>query len=162
MVSRTSFVAVWLVLLACGDAAPEAGAACAEQAAAHLARGRALLDQSRDGEHYRAEGFEAAVAELRAAAESGSRDAQSLYGRTLFASLFARSAPVPAERDAYVSALVALRRAGLAGDEKARAFLPSWATDAPALDAPPLDALPRAWLDQAIADAAAPIACPGS
>ncbi len=160
MVSRVSFAAISILLFACGEGTSDGR--CAEQAAAGLERGRALLDESRDGEHYRVDGFDAAMAELRGAAEQGSRDAQSLYGRTLFGSLFSHSGPAPSERAAYVSALVALRRAGRAGDEEARAFLPGWSAASPSTSSPPLDALPSAWLDEAIAEAEMPVRCPAS
>lgn len=149
-----------LLVIACQATPPATSGDCAGWAATRLAAGRAALDRSRDGEHYRTEGFEKAMAELREAAEAGSRDAQSLYGRTLFATRFSNRAPVPSERDDYVSALVALRRAGRAGDAAARRFLPGWSEDPPATSDPPLDALPRAWIEDALAGAAAPPVCP--
>lgn len=160
MISRWSWVVLSAVLVTCQAKPPPAVGTCnPEQAQALAARGRSLLDASLDGEHYRFGEFEEAMRVLRAAAASGSRDAQSLYGRTLFGSLFARAAPVESQRDEYVSALAALRRSARAGDEPAQRFLPGWSDDTPDLSAHPLDTMPEAWLHEAIERAEAPDEC---
>ena len=74
---------------------------------------------------------------------------------------FSNQAPVTEEREDYVSALAALRRAARAGDAQALAFLPGWAAATAPIEEPPLDAIPDDWQREAIERANAPRACEG-
>lgn len=123
-------------------------------------RGVALLEEARDGEHYRAEPFEQGLGALLTAAEQGHRGAQSLYGRRRFESLFMAQAPTEAERDDYVAALAFIRVAALRGDEDAAGYLPGIA-DAPDPSMPPYDSFAPEWIEQAVAKADAWIKCHG-
>jgi TPR repeat protein len=123
--------------------------------------GLARLADARDGEHFRSESFDEAMTALRAAAENGHLAAQSLYGRTLFVVLFSARAPVPEEREDYVSALTFLRVAIRAGEPQASAFMPALASNVTAPVAAPLDTLPPDWLRDAIERSDAWINCHG-
>lgn len=148
-----------------GDAAADAPAdapadAGAEGSAAEreYQEGERLLAASRDGEHVRAEPFEAAMEHLRRAAEDGHLEAQWRYGSTRFSTMFSTQKPLPTERAAYVSSLTMLRRAALRGHPQARAFIPALAappgTPLPRRLSPPLDQVPRPWLEAVMKDAA--------
>jgi len=135
------------------------GCATPEEAERDYARGVARLDEARDGEHLRTRPFEEAMALLRRAAETGNLPAQSLYGRTLFATRFAAESPRPDQRDDYVSALAFLRLAARRGDAEAARFLPALAADEVSASEPPLDGVPEDWLRAALARADAWTAC---
>jgi len=123
--------------------------------------GLTRLADARDGEHFRSGPFDEAMTALRTAAENGHLAAQSLYGRTLFGALFSARAPVPEEREDYVSALTFLRIAIRAGEPRAKAFMPALAADGTAPVAAPLDTLPPDWLGDAIERSDAWIDCHG-
>jgi len=124
------------------------------------AKGLAALEESRDGEHYSVEPFEAAIEALHFAANNGHLEAQSLHGRTLFGTMFTAQAPTPEEHDDYVAALAFLRIAAKRGDEDALSFMPAITAEASEVE-PPLDALPPGWVAEAFAEADAWIVCHG-
>lgn len=129
-------------------------------AAQAYADGVARLEESRDGEHYRAEPFEAGIDALKIAAQNGHLEAQSLYGRTLFGARFTTQAPTPEEKEDYVSAVAFLRIAAMAGDADAAAFMPGLTSDPAPLEAP-LDSLPEGWVVEAFSRADTWIECNG-
>ena len=147
-------------------AAPEAPETCpaladADAAASAYDRGVAKLDESRAGEHYLSEPFEAAIVLLREAAEGGHLQAQSLYGRTLFSVRFSKQKPVPEEQEDYVSAVAFLRIAATAGDAEAEAYMPGITA---VIEAPlemPLTSLPKPWVAEAFRRGDAWIDCYG-
>jgi TPR repeat protein len=123
-----------------------------------------MLEESRDGEHFLVEPFERAMARLRVAAEGGHLEAQHLYGVTLFGVMFTTQAPQPDERDDYVRALKLLRIAAKRGHQGARDAIPGLVGLGPDDDPPaepPLDQIPSEWLQEAIEQADAWIACYG-
>jgi hypothetical protein len=122
------------------------------------ARGRAQLEASRDGEHFASDRFEPAMALLREAAQGGERLAQSVYGKTRFATLFQLEAPRPEQREAYVEALAFWRTAALAEPEQDDSGITA-AT--PRRVDFPLAELPAPWLREAWARADAWIRCHG-
>jgi len=124
------------------------------------ADGVARLEESRDGEHYLAEPFEAGIEALKIAANNGHLAAQSLYGRTLFGVRFTAQEPRPEEKEDYVSAIAFLRIAAKAGDVDAMDFLPGLTSEPQPLEAP-LDSLPEGWVAEAFARADAWIECNG-
>lgn len=124
-------------------------------------RGVAKLDESRDGEHYRIQPFEAGVGALKVAASNGHLGAQSLYGRTLFGVMFTNDAPSAEEREAYVTAVLFLRVAAKAGESEAEGYLPGLTADSSAPLEPPLDSLPEGWVQEAFERADKWIECHG-
>ncbi len=124
-------------------------------------RGVKKLEESRDGEHYRVQPFEAGVGALKVAAENGNLEAQSLYGRTLFGVMFTNQAPTPEEREAYVTAVLFLRVAAKAGEPEAEGYLPGLTEDSAATLEPPLDSLPEGWVQEAFERADSWIECHG-
>ncbi|MCX4241114.1 SEL1-like repeat protein [Paraliomyxa miuraensis] len=134
----------------------------AESAQAAAEQGMQRLEQSRDGEHYLSGPFEEAMAQLRTAAEQGHREAQSLYGRTLFEVRFLAQAPTPEEREDYVAAFTFLRIAALRGDPAVDGYLPGLGDPQPLVTEEPLSQLPAEWLAEAWANADAWMTCHGS
>lgn len=132
-----------------------------EVAADAFARGKAKVEESRDGEHLRSELFEHGVDVLEVAAKNGNLKAQSLYGRTLFGARFSKGAPTDEEKDDYVSALAFLRIAAKAGDEDAVGFLPGLLFEPGQRPEVPLDSLPQGWVAEAFDAADAWIECYG-
>ncbi|MBV1857526.1 MAG: hypothetical protein KUG77_03875 [Nannocystaceae bacterium] len=124
-------------------------------------RGVAKLDESRDGEHYRAQPFDVGVGALKVAATNGHLKAQSLYGRTLFGVMFSRGAPSSEEREAYVTSVVFLRVAAKAGESQAEGYLPGLTADSDAALEPPLGILPEGWVEEAFERADKWIQCHG-
>lgn len=138
-----------------GPSPTKCGSLNAESVVAEAhALGMTLLEEARDGEHVRTDPFERAMQSLRMAAEHGHRTAQSTYGRTLLAVRNSKQAPVEAEHDDYVSALVFLRVAAQRGDGLAEAFLSE-------LDRPPFDDIPPPWRTEATTRAETWMACHG-
>lgn len=131
----------------------------ADVVAETYAKGAAQLEGARDGEHMKEAPLRAAMDTLKIAAENGSVPAQSLYGRTLFGTLFTAGAPEESQREDYVSAVAFLRLAAKAGDEAAANFMPGL-LDGPPLQMP-LDSLPEGWVEDAFERADAWIACHG-
>lgn len=125
------------------------------------ARGVERLEAAREGEHYRVEPFAEGMEALRRAAELGHHEAQSLYGRRSFESMFLVESPRPEEREAYVTALAYIRIAGRRGDPGAADYLPGLLTE-PDLTEPPFSEIPREWIREAIARADAWLSCHGS
>lgn len=125
-----------------------------------FARGASTLKEARDGEHMKAEPFRAAMDILKIAAQNGHVGAQSLYGRTLFGTLFTASAPADDQREDYVSAVSFLRVAAKSGDEQASEYLPGLLLDGPPFEMP-LDSLPEAWVLEAFARADDWVKCYG-
>lgn len=124
-------------------------------------RGVAKLEESRDGEHYRVQPFEAGVGALKVAAVNGHLKAQSLYGRTLFGVMFTNDAPTREEREAYVTAVLFLRVAAKAGESEAEGYLPGLTAELGATLEPPLDSLPEGWAHEAFERADKWIECHG-
>lgn len=134
-----------------------------DEAHAAFARGRDALKSARAGnEHIPVEVFDAAVADLRIAAQGGHIDAQSMLGAEVFGALFTMDAPQPADREAWVEAIMYLRMAALAGDSHALAFAPGIsAATPPPREEPPWNEIPADWLGDAWRRADATLACDG-
>ncbi|HEB91369.1 MAG TPA: hypothetical protein ENI85_17465 [Deltaproteobacteria bacterium] len=115
---------------------------------ARYERGRAALEASRDGEHFRTDAYRDAMAHLAFAARNGHVAAQSLYGCTAFGVLFGNHGPVESERADYVDALGFLRSAARAGDRAALSCLPGISGPADAVGEP-LSKLPDGWVSEA-------------
>jgi TPR repeat protein len=133
----------------------------AEEVADALERGSAKLEESRDGDHYRVEPFTQGIEALRVAAENGSREAMTLYGSTLFGTMFTNQAPVEDEREDYVSSIAFLRIAAKGGDPGASDYMPGLLAEQPVDLEPPLDHVPGQWVRDAFAYADDWIACHG-
>jgi len=149
---RSSSMVLGVLLLNCACAQAPAPRSQPAEPEAQFLEGRRLLEESKDGEHTRTEPFERAMVLLKRAAEEGHLEAQALYGTRLFRVRFSLQAPVPDEREDYVSALAFVRIAACRGHAEAAAFIPGLATlSEGGLDAlePPLASLPREWLVEA-------------
>lgn len=131
------------------------------EAIAAFDSGRKELEAARRAdEHITAEVFNSVVIKLRLAAQAGHIGAQSLFGRTVFGTLFAADSPRKQDRESWIESVMWLRTAALAGDSAALAFVPGL-TDAmpPADGKPPLGELPRDWLIEAWRRADVFVAC---
>jgi hypothetical protein len=122
---------------------------------------REELAASREGEHFVTAKFEPAIARVRSAAEGGHREAQALYGSTMFGMMFVNDAPSPDQREDYVAAISFLRLAALGGDEDAAGFLPGSTADQPDRSEMPWSEIPAEWLTEAWARADAWMRCYG-
>lgn len=122
------------------------------------ARGREQLEASRDGEHYVSARFQPAMALVREAAYGGERLAQSVYGKTLFSTLFQLEAPRPEQREVYVEALAFWRTAALAEPEPDALGITAATPEGLEF---PLSELPAPWLREAWARSSAWIRCHG-
>lgn len=144
------------------EAAPVPGAEhdCAtrlKRAEQDYIRGRELVEEARDGEHYKASAMRAALDLLEDAGRRGSVRAHSLFGRRQFEFLFLNQAPQPSERELYVRALRSLVVAARASDPDAADYMPGL-TDLrvengslrPVALPDPLGDIPREWLIEAV------------
>lgn len=165
---------LWLTALSCSSAKPSSvrvdtkAALIATPGEGHAeqrlyATGAAALVSCREGEHTRADCFDAAMTPLRQAAERDHLAAQALYGREMFSNLINRASPSAEEHDDYVRALTYLRRATKRGDASAARFIPQLAAlrvENGVLKGPPrempLSEIPDAWIIEALSAAELP------
>jgi hypothetical protein len=144
--------------------AADSSARCTRADAAAVKRdyeeGVRLLEASRDGEYYRTDLFGRAMAHLASAARAGHKEAQYLFGSTLFGFMFTSEPPRADQEQDYVMALACLVSAGRRGHAKARDYIPGLTEleldEAGSVTGPlpePLDSLPEGWVARALQQA---------
>ena len=136
-----------------------------EGAAEAAAKGELLWAAAQDGEHVTADGYSAAVAQLRVAAEGGDVDAQYNLGHRMFSTTFQREAPKAdndAQKAVFVEAMSWIAVAAQRGQPSAKTALSPWLLSAlanPEADVKPdaddvLAVIPAAWVHEAAVRAA--------
>lgn len=142
-------------------------AADATVAQAHFEEGQRLLEESRDGELYRAVPFGKALSLLKSAGAKGHVEAQVLYAMVAFGDMFTGGEPREDQQEAYVLALTYLRLNARRGHTKALVYIPGLETltldDRGHLPKPlpqPLDSLPAEWVRRALIESDRLAACP--
>ncbi len=126
-----------------------------------FAQGRRLLEESREGEHHRQEGFAEAQDALYRAALGGHLEAQYLYGSSVFSATLQHDDfdGGSAFRAPMVRALTFLRLAALRGYEPALQYMPDLDAAKLSGEEPPLSEVPESWLEEASAEADRRFAC---